>query len=78
MATISSIPMDTSFEQRVHAAIHENPFLAGRRLQLEMDGGRVILHGTVGSYFQKQMAQESLRAIAGVTQIDNRLEVFSL
>jgi hypothetical protein len=29
----------------------------------------------VGSYYQKQMAQETLRRVAGVDQIENELEV---
>jgi osmotically-inducible protein OsmY len=35
----------------------------------------VILRGKVGSYFQKQMAQEALRGVDGVEAIENCLEV---
>jgi osmotically-inducible protein OsmY len=37
--------------------------------------GHVMLLGTVGSYFQKQMAQEVVRTVEGVERIDNCLEV---
>jgi osmotically-inducible protein OsmY len=44
-------------------------------LHFAADGGRIVLSGKVGTYFQKQMAQEVVRRIEGVEQIDNCLEV---
>jgi hypothetical protein len=35
------------------------------------------VEGVVGSFYQKQMAQETLRRIDGVGSIENRLEVVS-
>jgi osmotically-inducible protein OsmY len=35
----------------------------------------VVLKGSVQSFYQKQMAQESIRRIDGVERIDNLLEV---
>jgi osmotically-inducible protein OsmY len=37
-----------------------------------------VLRGIVRSYYQKQLAQESLRAISGVARITNELEVVSV
>ena len=45
------------------------------RLAIEASDGHVTLRGTVGSFYQKQMAQESLRAIDEIVTIDNELEV---
>ena len=42
---------------------------------IETESGRVVLQGTVGTFYQKQMAQEALRRIEGVREIENRLEV---
>lgn len=64
-----------SLAQRVDNAILTNPYLTGRTLRFETDGGRVILQGIVGTYFQKQMAQELVRRVEGVELIDNCLEV---
>ncbi len=62
--------------QRVSTALANNPYIRNRNeLDVSADEGRVVLRGTVGSYFQKQMAQESLRGLKGVSEIDNRLEV---
>ena len=60
---------------RIDQAIQTNPYVNGRTLRFETDGGRVVLHGSVQSYFQKQMAQEAVRRVEGVEQIDNCLEV---
>jgi len=60
----------------LRTVIQANPHFAGRNVTVENADGRVVLTGSVGSYFQKQMAQEALRRVDGVHDIDNRLEVF--
>lgn len=67
--------INTTFHHRVYSALETNVHLRGREFVLEADQGRVILHGQVGSYFQKQMAQEAVRKVDGVTEITNKLEV---
>jgi len=64
-----------SLADRVDQAIQANPYVSGRLLRFEADGGRVVLQGSVGSYFQKQMAQEVVRRVEGVEEVDNCLEV---
>ncbi len=66
-----SIPLD----HRVLTALERNPHVARRNLRFETHEGRVTLRGVVGSYFQKQMAQEALRYVDGVHEIANELEV---
>lgn len=60
---------------QVAQAIENSPHVAAAQLTYETHHGHVVLKGTVGSYFQKQMAQEALRHIDGLDQIDNELEV---
>lgn len=64
-----------TLEQRVDSAISENPYLTGRKLRFETVDRKVVLKGRVGTYFQKQMAQEAVRTLDGVDTIDNQLEV---
>lgn len=52
-----------------------NPHLNHRRMHIKTKQGRVVIHGTVGSFFEKQMAQEALRGIEGIDSIENHLEV---
>ena len=68
-----SVPCPLS--DRVSRAIEGNPYLARRNLRFETHQGRVVLRGRVASFFQKQMAQEALRTVDGVAEIENELEV---
>ena len=49
--------------------------MPNRQVRVEAADGRVVLKGNVGSFFQKQMAQEAIRRVDGVQLIDNLLEV---
>jgi osmotically-inducible protein OsmY len=66
---------ESSLARRISSAIETNPHLLRRKVHFEMQGGRVVLRGTVGTYYQKQMAQEAVRRLDGVEQIENNLEV---
>ncbi len=61
--------------ERLDHAIRRNPRFNGRSLRIEAVDGKVVLKGRVSTYFEKQMAQESLRGIEGIEAIDNELEV---
>ncbi len=69
------IDFELPLADRAQSAIASSPYLAGRRLRLQANDGRVVLQGVVGTYFQKQMAQEALRRVDGVQEIENNLEV---
>ncbi len=61
--------------QRVDSAIKGNPHLSRHQVFCQEESGIVILHGRVGSFFQKQMAQEALKRLAGVEKVINELQV---
>lgn len=67
--------IEMPLNDRVLTALERNPYLARRNLRFETSAGRVTLLGVVNTYYQKQIAQETIRHIDGVDQIDNRLEV---
>jgi osmotically-inducible protein OsmY len=62
-------------QERIQSALTSNPYLPGKRVSCRTDRGQVTLSGKVASYFQKQMAQEAVRRLDGVQQIENLLEV---
>jgi osmotically-inducible protein OsmY len=70
MATVES-----TLDTLISSAIERSPHLKRRDLRFETHEGRVVLRGTVSSYYQKQMAQETLRRLKGVDHIENHLEV---
>ena len=61
---------------RVHFVLSRNPYVGGRDIRCEIvDEDIVILKGCVRTYYQKQMAQESLRKLEGIRRIANELDV---
>ena len=76
MAIVTDI--DTSSREllaRVDSAIKDNKHLSRHQVFCQEESGIVVLHGRVGSFFQKQMAQEALKRLEGVEKIINELEV---
>ena len=67
--TVSDVEMEV--EKNLHFSHH-----AGlRHITYRIDGGTVVLHGRVPSYYLKQLAQVKVTCIAGVESVDNRIEV---
>ena len=66
-----------TLSQRVEHAIIHNPHLNNScEIQYQADDeGRVVIEGEAESYFAKQMAQEVLRNVEGVSVIKNDLIV---
>jgi osmotically-inducible protein OsmY len=62
---------------KVHNALASNPYFAGRKVRVELREDEVVLSGVLGSYFHKQMAQESVLSIHGVCRVHNQIEVVS-
>lgn len=67
--------MTFTLAEQVNQAVVHNPHLKQRRIHAKTESGQVTINGSVQSYFEKQMAQEGLRKIEGVTCIKNELEV---
>jgi osmotically-inducible protein OsmY len=69
------ITTESALVDRIDAAIQTCPYFQGKKLRIEAADGRIVLKGNVSSYFQKQMAQETVRRVQGVHQIENDLQV---
>jgi len=67
--------LETTLEERVETAADSSPYLNASRIQIEPVTRGVILRGVVGSYYEKQMAQETLLRVDGVESVDNHIEV---
>ncbi|HEV7999879.1 MAG TPA: BON domain-containing protein [Planctomycetaceae bacterium] len=59
----------------VHRALVDNPYFAGHHLAIELRENEVVLSGELGSYFHKQMAQESVLGVHGVRRVHNQIRV---
>jgi osmotically-inducible protein OsmY len=67
---------DVRLAERVQHALCTTGYAILRGLDVTVHDGIVILRGRVPSYHMKQVAQESARAITGIRQLRNQVEVF--
>lgn len=67
--------VDAQVVDRAQVALESNPHVPRRSVRLQACEGRLVLTGNVRSFFQKQMAQEALRALDMSHEIDNQLVV---
>jgi hypothetical protein len=73
MSTVATI--SRPLYDRISDALTANPHVQSQNVRVEAADGRVVLKGNVSTFFQKQMAQEALRRVDGVQQIENLLQV---
>lgn len=66
---------EKDLERRVLSFLASSGFSSLRRLSVEVSGDRVLLKGSVGSYYAKQLAQEYARRVAGVRRVINLVQV---
>ena len=55
--------------------LRDSPYKAMRRISCECQHGVLLLRGRLFSFHEKQMAQETVARIDGVTQVVNEVEV---
>ena len=56
-------------------ALQESPIPVLRGLTVEQDGPVLIIQGRVSSFYQKQMAQEAIRAVCANVDLQNIVDV---
>jgi len=61
--------------KKVAAELFEDPKVDSTLIDVVADGGEVLLRGTVGSFWQKREAQKAAERTAGVTTVDNIIDV---
>lgn len=62
-------------EENIIRAIERNASIDARKVKVNVEGRRVILTGTVGSFSEKEDAENAAWAAPGVLDVDNRLTV---
>ena len=60
---------------KIEAAFRRSAELDARRVGVEARDGKVILHGNVHSWTEKQEAEQAAWAAPGVSEVENRLTV---
>ncbi len=65
----------SDFTGRIKLLLAESPIAEVRRIRVEQDGDRVLLHGRVRTFYAKQMAQETARRAQSGLHIVNSVSV---
>ena len=68
--SVSTLP-----PSRAHLALRHSPIPALRNLSLDESDEAVVITGSVASYYQKQLAQESIMPYLGGRILYNRVAV---
>ncbi|TMC18467.1 MAG: BON domain-containing protein [Chloroflexi bacterium] len=65
----------TDLKQKIEQALVRNAELDASRITVEVQGSKVILHGTVRSYAEKKAAEEAAWAAPGVSEVENHITI---
>jgi osmotically-inducible protein OsmY len=57
------------------ARLQASSYNSLHKISCQYSNGSLVLHGSVPSYFHKQMAQQAVRDLAEIAQIDNQIRV---
>ncbi len=68
--------LDETVRLQAEAALHSS-YGPLRRVRCEYHDGLLTLHGRLPSYYLKQVAQEAVARLDGVSRVENRIEVIS-
>lgn len=64
-----------SIEPLAVTALRQSPISALHDLEVTATGDVIVLSGRVGSYYYKQLAQETVISIAGEREVVNNIRV---
>jgi len=75
LITVKPSVSPSNLKESIEKALIRNAETDARRITVEVQGGKVILRGTVLSYAEKQAAEDTAWSAPGVTEVDNRIVV---
>lgn len=62
-------------KQKISAALHRSATIDAEKIRVESSGNKVILRGTVRSLAEKRDAEQAVWAAAGVSSVENHLQI---
>jgi osmotically-inducible protein OsmY len=74
---ISVMPRITASDvkSRISSALHRTATIDAERISVDIVGNKAILRGKVRSYAEKEDAEDAAWAAAGISSVDNYLEI---
>ena len=68
----------TDLKEKIEQALIRNADIDASRITVEVQGSKVILHGIVRSYAEKEAAEDIALSTLGVTDVENRIAVIPI
>jgi osmotically-inducible protein OsmY len=73
--TIKARVSPSDVKDKIKAAFHRSADIDARRIDVEVHDGRVILHGSVRSWTERDEAQQAAWGAPGVSAVENQIAV---
>ncbi len=73
LLTVKPQPAPQDLKSQIQKALVRHAQTDASRITVEVQGGEVILRGTVSSYAEKKAAEETACSASGVTEVHNRM-----
>lgn len=71
----SASPADARVAEKIEQALRLTGYLSLRDLEIFVAEGLVVLRGRLPSYYLKQVTQAAVRAVLGVREVRDELDV---
>jgi osmotically-inducible protein OsmY len=75
LIAVKAKPTPAELKKKIEQALVRTAELDAKNIQVEVEGSKVILKGSVRSWAEKEEAERQAWAVPGVTAVDNRIAI---